>query len=207
VLLAILQEESSCGWVDAEGGTRTPTSCLTRPSNVRVYQFRHFGSKSLSVIRAGYKLPETLCQRQIGGDYFCAGAAGAVFVGVVGVAGAAAFALAAGAAAFVFAGASPGASGAAGLAAGVACGCAGCSPCNTEREPVTKGIESARPKSINAAAAPMVIFASKVCVPRGPNAALETLLEKSAPASALPGCNSTDTIITMHARINSVYKT
>ena len=29
----------------AEGGTRTPTSYLTRPSNVRVYQFRHFGSK------------------------------------------------------------------------------------------------------------------------------------------------------------------
>ena len=29
--------------VDAEGGTRTPTSYLTRPSNVRVYQFRHFG--------------------------------------------------------------------------------------------------------------------------------------------------------------------
>src|SRR5690242_20314603 len=28
----------------AEGGTRTPTSYLTRPSNVRVYQFRHFGS-------------------------------------------------------------------------------------------------------------------------------------------------------------------
>jgi hypothetical protein len=27
----------------AEGGTRTPTSYLTRPSNVRVYQFRHFG--------------------------------------------------------------------------------------------------------------------------------------------------------------------
>ena len=29
----------------AEGGTRTPTSCLTRPSNVRVCQFRHFGMK------------------------------------------------------------------------------------------------------------------------------------------------------------------
>jgi hypothetical protein len=29
--------------VGAEGGTRTPTSYLTRPSNVRVYQFRHFG--------------------------------------------------------------------------------------------------------------------------------------------------------------------
>src|SRR3954468_20658551 len=33
-------------WLDAEGGTRTPTSCLTRPSNVRVYQFRHFRSES-----------------------------------------------------------------------------------------------------------------------------------------------------------------
>jgi hypothetical protein len=30
--------------LNAEGGTRTPTSYLTRPSNVRVYQFRHFGS-------------------------------------------------------------------------------------------------------------------------------------------------------------------
>ena len=29
----------------AEGGTRTPTSYLTRPSNVRVCQFRHFGMK------------------------------------------------------------------------------------------------------------------------------------------------------------------
>ncbi len=26
----------------AEGGTRTPTNLFTRPSNVRVYQFRHF---------------------------------------------------------------------------------------------------------------------------------------------------------------------
>ena len=30
---------------DAEGENRTPTSCLTRPSNVRVYQFRHFRSE------------------------------------------------------------------------------------------------------------------------------------------------------------------
>src|SRR5262249_52748496 len=29
--------------VPAEGGTRTPTGCPTRPSNVRVCQFRHFG--------------------------------------------------------------------------------------------------------------------------------------------------------------------
>ncbi len=32
----------------AEGGTRTPTSYLTRPSNVRVYQFRHFGNYQIN---------------------------------------------------------------------------------------------------------------------------------------------------------------
>ena len=36
----------------AEGGTRTPTSYLTRPSNVRVYQFRHFGS-----VQEGFQKP------------------------------------------------------------------------------------------------------------------------------------------------------
>src|SRR3990172_10572303 len=29
----------------SEGGTRTPMGCPTRPSNVRVYQFHHFGIK------------------------------------------------------------------------------------------------------------------------------------------------------------------
>src|SRR3989442_1315231 len=29
----------------AEGGTRTPTGCPTRPSNGRVCQFRHFGAR------------------------------------------------------------------------------------------------------------------------------------------------------------------
>ena len=29
--------------IGAEGGTRTPTGCPIRPSNVRVYQFHHFG--------------------------------------------------------------------------------------------------------------------------------------------------------------------
>ncbi|GEM_PF-4860365 len=33
--------------VGAEGGIRTPTGCPTRPSNVRVCQFRHFGTLSL----------------------------------------------------------------------------------------------------------------------------------------------------------------
>jgi len=41
--------------------------------------------------------------------------------------------------------------------------------------------------SMNATAEPMVIFDRSVWVPRGPNAVLETELEKSAPASALPG--------------------
>jgi len=53
------------------------------------------------------------------------------------------------------------------------------------------------------AAAPMVIFDSNVWVPRGPKAVLDTELENSAPASALPGCNKTATIKMMHARINS----
>ena len=36
--------------------------------------------------------------------------------------------------------------------------------------------------SMKAAAAPIVIFESNVCVPRGPNAVLETELENNAPA-------------------------
>jgi hypothetical protein len=67
-----------------------------------------------------------------------------------------------------------------------------------------------RPKpnaqSIKSAAAPIVIFASNVCVPLGPNAVLETLLEKSAPASALPGCSRTATTRTIQARIKRPYK-
>jgi hypothetical protein len=66
------------------------------------------------------------------------------------------------------------------------------------------GSESAMPMSMKAAAAPMVIFARMDCVPRGPKAVLETLLEKRAPASALPGCKSTETISTMHDKIKSM---
>jgi hypothetical protein len=40
---------------------------------------------------------------------------------------------------------------------------------------------------MNAAAAPIVIFASRLAVPRGPKAVLDNVLEKSAPASAFPG--------------------
>ena len=59
--------------------------------------------------------------------------------------------------------------------------------CSTEWEPVTAGSESISAINMNAAAAPIVTFARTLAVPRGPNAVLETLLEKSAPASDLPG--------------------
>ena len=52
---------------------------------------------------------------------------------------------------------------------------------------MTDGNESINAISMNAAAAPMVIFASTLAVPRGPNAVLETLLENKAPASDFPG--------------------
>jgi hypothetical protein len=59
---------------------------------------------------------------------------------------------------------------------------------------------------MKAAAAPIVIFANKLAVPRGPNAVLERLLEKSAPASALPGCSRMLTIRTTQERMNKPYK-
>jgi hypothetical protein len=68
---------------------------------------------------------------------------------------------------------------------------------------VSIGKPSANAININAAAAPIVIFASKLAVPRGPKAVLDSELEKSAPASALPGCSKITTIRMMHARINS----
>jgi hypothetical protein len=155
---------------------------------VRVYQFRHFG-KLISTVKQPYLL---------------------------GAGEAAPFALPAGVAAVFDVTPVLAPSGWTGLAAGDAAGegvVAGASvsssptDCNTERCPVMAGSESVRPIRKKQAAAPMVIFASSDCVPRGPKAVLETLLEKSAPASALPGCRSTDTISTMHDKIKSIYKT
>ena len=68
------------------------------------------------------------------------------------------------------------------------------------------GNESINASNMNAAHAPIVILLRMLCVPRGPKAVLETLLEKSAPASALPGCSNTLTTSTMHERMNSPYK-
>src|SRR5882724_6668636 len=52
----------------AEGGTRTPTGCPTRPSNVRVCQFRHFGAmrgRSIALSRATDNSPEALAQARV----------------------------------------------------------------------------------------------------------------------------------------------
>src|SRR3989449_4830691 len=52
----------------AEGGTRTPTGCPTRPSNVRVCQFRHFGAmrtRSIPLPRAADKPRGVLPQARI----------------------------------------------------------------------------------------------------------------------------------------------
>jgi hypothetical protein len=59
---------------------------------------------------------------------------------------------------------------------------------------------------MNAAAAPIVIFDRMLAVPLGPKAVLETLLENSAPASDLPGCNRITTIRIKQARMNNPYK-
>ena len=79
--------------------------------------------------------------------------------------------------------------------------------CKTELVPVSHGSESISAISMKAAAAPIVIFASKLAVPRGPKAVLETELVNNAPASALPGCSKITRIRTTHARINNPYKT
>lgn len=72
----------------------------------------------------------------------------------------------------------------------------------TERLPFKAGCDSRNAAIINDAAAPIVIFAKTVCVPRAPNAVLEMLLVNKAPASALPGCSKTAATKTTHAKIN-----
>ena len=98
----------------------------------------------------------------------------------------------------------PGTVGAAGDGAGVgvAAGAAGADD-NTDLDPVNIGRPSANASNINATAAPIVIFASTLAVPRGPKAVLDSVFEKSAPASALPGCSRITTIRITHARMNS----
>jgi hypothetical protein len=93
-----------------------------------------------------------------------------------------------------------------GAGVGVAAGALSGFDCSTDREPVSGGNARVKAININAAAAPIVIFASKLAVPRGPKAVLERLLEKSAPASALPGCNRMLTINTTQESMNKPYR-
>ena len=80
------------------------------------------------------------------------------------------------------------------------------SDCKAELTPFIPGSDNVSAINMKATAAPIVIFANMFCVPRGPNAVLETLLVKSAPASALPGCSKTTTISTKQERINNPYR-
>lgn len=76
----------------------------------------------------------------------------------------------------------------------------------TDVFPVTAGIEISRADRKNAVAAAIVNFDKTVAVPRGPKAALEILLVKSAPASVLPGCSNTVATRTMQERKKIPYK-
>ena len=100
---------------------------------------------------------------------------------------------------------------AAGLATGDGAGvgvavASGTVDCKTECVPVTAGKESISAINMNAAAAPIVILDKMLAVPRGPKAVLDTELENRSPAPDFPGCRSTTTINTKHAKINRVYK-
>ena len=91
-----------------------------------------------------------------------------------------------------------------GTGVGVAAGaCSGSPDCSTEEVPLMNGKDKHSATNMNAAAAPIVILASSVCVPRGPKAVLDTELENNAPASALPGCSNTATTRMTHDRMNN----
>ena len=91
-------------------------------------------------------------------------------------------------------------------------GCAGASEgvsvalCRTETLPLKAGIEIISADTIKIAAATMVIFESTDAVPRGPKAALETLLVNNAPASVFPGWSRTAPTSTMQDIKNIAYK-
>lgn len=83
----------------------------------------------------------------------------------------------------------------------------GAFPLRTEMLPVNAGIANSSADNMNVTAAAIVSFDRTEAVPRGPKAALETLLVKRAPASVLPGCSKTAAIRTMQETKKTVYKT
>src|SRR5688572_8083167 len=73
----------------------------------------------------------------------------------------------------------------------------------SERAPVSEGKPRVNAINMNATAAVIVIFANRLAVPEWPTAVLESVFEKSSPASALPGCSRITTIRMKHARMKS----
>jgi hypothetical protein len=149
---------------------------------VRGYQLRHLGL-SIWDLTKSYLLA--------GASVFAAGAdafVAALFAAFAFASGAAMLALASG----TFAGASAGVSSVL---------------CKTETFPLKTGSEIISAVTINKVAATIVTFDKTDAVPRGPKAALDTLLVNNAPASVLPGCNNTEPTSTMHDIKNSAYKT
>jgi hypothetical protein len=94
----------------------------------------------------------------------------------------------------------------AGAGVGVAVGVVGDAPCKTDLPPLNEGNASVNAANINTAAAPTVIFARRLAVPRGPKAVLDKPLENNAPASALPGCRRMLIMRTTQDRMNSPYR-
>ena len=92
----------------------------------------------------------------------------------------------------------------AGVGVAVAVGALSGCDCRTDLEPLRIGSPNVSAINMNATAAPIVIFASRLAVPRGPNAVLDKVFEKSAPASALPGCSRITTTKMMQDRIKRV---
>lgn len=78
---------------------------------------------------------------------------------------------------------------------------------NTDVFPLRAGIDISSADSMKIVAAAIVIFDKTLAVPRGPKAALETLLVNNAPASVLPGWSNTAPTNTMQEVKNNAYKT
>jgi hypothetical protein len=181
--------------IDAEGGTRTPTGCPTRPSNVRVYQFHHFGRPgSFYTGKTAPKSNSNHARHFFSQGFFSSGLGGSGVAGLVSL---------------LF--------GVAALLGGVVCGSgtdsigfdgvsgvctAGPTPSPTERRAKSPGIENRKAVRKKRIAAPMVIFASTVWVPRGPKAdEFAPPPPNTAAASDLPGCNNTKSISTTQERM------
>ncbi len=169
----------------AQGGTRTPTDYSTRPSSVRGYQLRHL-SKFFKTNNTNYLFAGTLVDAAFdAGATFAAGGTATLALASAGDA-----TLAFESAAFV----TVSSAGVSGLLV------------STETLPVSAGIERNSADSINNVAAAIVTFESIVAVPRGARAELETLLVNKAPASVLPGCNSTAAMSVRQERKKIPYK-